>query len=137
LTTKKVVKKVVKADRAKGNGKFDATSVLRRPLLISVGALSLAEDQFSDLISSLTKRGEKTRKAGRKYFKKLLENGSDIFKKAEKKAEKKTDMPSKPEKKGEPKEEWLLRVLHLFNMPTREDIAALDKKVDALLKKVA
>jgi poly(hydroxyalkanoate) granule-associated protein len=111
----------------KANADSSAAGVLRRPFLISVGALALAEEQASGLVDSLTKRGEKAQKAGQKYIKKLMENGRQKSKDSKKKAE----------KKAEPREDWVLRALHWLNIPTREDIDALDKKVDALLKRVA
>lgn len=120
-------KKAKTAGGAKANADSSAAGVLRRPFLISVGALALAEEQASGLVDSLTKRGEKAQKAGQKYIKKLMENGRQKSKDSKKKAE----------KKAEPREDWVLRALHWLNIPTREDIDALDKKVDALLKRVA
>ncbi|RJP66426.1 MAG: hypothetical protein C4532_16040 [Candidatus Abyssobacteria bacterium SURF_17] len=111
---------------AKKNGS-GAAGVLRRPFLISVGALALAEEQVSSLVDSLTKRGEKAQKLGEKYFKKLRKNSSDILKRVQK----------KEENKAEPKDDLILRALHWLNVPTHDDIVALDKKVDALLRKVA
>ncbi len=121
-------KKKAKAPvRVKANAESSAAGVLRRPFLMSVGALALAEEQASSLMDSLTKRGEKAQKAGQKYIKKLTENGRKKSENSKKKAE----------KKAEPREDWFLRALHWLNIPTREDIEALDKKVDALLKRVA
>lgn len=127
MAVEKKAKKNAKAGRATENG---ALKALRRPLLISVGALSLAQEQVSELLNSLSKRGHKAQKASREYLEKLMENGSDIVKKIEKQAD-------KVEKKAEVRGDLIPRVLHLLNLPTREDIIALDKKVEALLKKVA
>lgn len=118
-------KKASPAAQAKKNG-AGAAGVLRRPFLISVGALALAEEQVSHFVDSLTKRGEKAQKLGEKYFKRLRKNGSDILKRVQ-----------KIEKKAEPKDDLILRALHWLNVPTRDDIVALDKKVDALLRRVA
>jgi poly(hydroxyalkanoate) granule-associated protein len=96
-------------------------------LLISVGALALAEEQASDLLDSFVKRGEKTRKAGKKYVKKLLKNGSKTSAK-----------PVKKEKKAERQEDdWVQRALHWLNIPTRNDIEQINKKVEALARRVA
>ena len=57
-------KKTKKNTRAKGNGKTDTAELLRRPFLISVGLLAMAEEQASSLIDSLVERGEKAQKAG-------------------------------------------------------------------------
>ncbi len=119
-------KKSKKADRAKGNGSPDVGGVLRRPLLISVGALALAEEQASSMIDSFVKRGEKTRKAGEKYLKKVLKNASA-----------KSEKPKNSKKQQESKDDWILRALHWLNIPTRYDVERLNKKVEAMMKKVA
>ncbi len=108
-----------------------ATRLLNFPILFSLGMLDFAEEQFSDFFEELTKRGEKTQKAGQKYVKKLMKRGSEQAKKAPQKVEK---VGKKAEKE---REEWILRALHRLNIPTRDDISALDKRVDSLLRKVA
>ena len=122
--TKRTTKKPVKAVAGKKNGKAKDTGLLRRPFLISVGALALAEEQASDMIDSLLDRGEKARKAGEKYMKK-----EDASKSAKKKPAAK--------KKSRAGEDLLGRALHWLNIPTRKDIEKLNRKVDSLLKKVA
>jgi poly(hydroxyalkanoate) granule-associated protein len=123
-TTKKAGAK--KAARAKKNGKVNAGDILRRPLLISIGALALAEEQASDLIDSLIEKGEKAQKAGEKYLKKLNKKASETFEK-----------PKKNPAKKDAKEDWILRALHWLNVPTRQDIEKLNSKVDTLMRKVA
>jgi len=118
--------KTKKAARAKGNGKLNAVDMLRRPLLISIGALALAEEQASDLIDSLIEKGEKAQKAGEKYLKKLEKRASETFEK-----------PKSAAEKRQPKEDWILRALHWLNVPTRHDIEKLNNKVDTLMRKVA
>ena len=115
-----------KTARAKNNGKFDAVDILKRPLLISLGALAMAEEQASDLIDSLIEKTEKAEKAGEKYLKKL-----------NKKASKTSEKPKKGSEKQQPKEDWILRALHWLNVPTRHDIEKLNNKVDTLMRKVA
>ncbi len=106
-----------------------ASRLLSLPIVFSLGMLDYAEEQLSDFFGELTKRGEKTQKAGQKYIKKLMKRGSEQTKKA---------APQKTLKKVEKeREEWILRALHRLNIPTRDDIAALDKRVDSLLRKVA
>jgi poly(hydroxyalkanoate) granule-associated protein len=123
-------KNVRNVKQAKKNSEPLASRLLNLPVVLSLGMYSFAEEQLSDLFESLTKRGTKTQKAGQKYLKKLMKTGSEKTKKAEQKVEKKVE-------KAEPKEEWILRALHRLNIPTSTDIAALDKRVDALLRKVA
>jgi poly(hydroxyalkanoate) granule-associated protein len=119
-------KKNKKAAPAKSNGKEKSSDILRRPFLISVGALAMAEEAATDVIDSLLERGEKARKEGEKYMKKL-----------EKKSSKATGKSKKSKKKASADEDLLQRALHWLNMPTRKEIETLSKKVDALSKKVA
>jgi len=119
-------KKTAKATAAKKNGNTKEIGVLRRPFLISVGAFALAEEQASSMIDSLIERGEKARKAGEKYMKKLNKNVS--------KASKKTKSSKKKARSGE---DLFGRALGWLNIPTRKEIEKLNKKVDALMKKVA
>jgi len=119
-------KKTAKATAAKKNGGTKEIGVLRRPFLISVGAFALAEEQASGMIDSLIERGEKARKAGEKYVKKLNKNTS--------KASKKTKSSKKQSGSGE---DMFGRALRWLNIPTRKEIEKLNKKVDALMKKVA
>lgn len=103
--------------------------LLNLPIVFSLGMLDFAGEQLSDFFGELTKRGEKTQKAGQKYVKKLMKRGSEQTKKA---------APEKTLKKMEKeREEWISRALHRLNIPTRDDITALDKRVDSLLRKVA
>jgi len=123
-------KKTVKKDPAKSNGKAKSNDLLRRPFLISVGALALAEERASEVIDSLIERGEEARKAGEKYMKKL--NG-----KASKRSGKSSKAKSKGKKKAQPGEDIIARTLHWLNIPTRKEIEKLSEKVDKLTKKVA
>jgi polyhydroxyalkanoate synthesis regulator phasin len=86
----------------------------------------MAEEQASSLIDSLIEQGEKAEKAGEKYVKKLNKDASKTLKKAKKSAEKRR-----------PNGDWIIRTLHWLNVPTRDDVEKLSKKVDTLMKKVA
>ena len=119
-------KKNKKAAPEKGSEKEKSSDILRRPFLISVGALALAEEVATEAIDSLIERGEKARKAGEKYMKKL-----------EKKSSRAPGKSKKSKKTASTEEDLLQRALHWLNMPTRKEIEKLSKKVDALTKKVA
>jgi poly(hydroxyalkanoate) granule-associated protein len=123
MTTKKNNQK---AERAKGKIKSDTSDLLKRPFLISIGALVLAEEQTSNFINSLKEKSEKAQKAGEKYIKKLNKDASKALEKAKKNGKKRQD-----------KEDWVLRTLNWLSVPTRNDIEKLNRKVDALMKKVA
>lgn len=119
-------KKTAKKKTAKSNGKAKSNDLLRRPFLISVGTLALAEERASEVIDSLIEKGEEARKAGEKYMKKL--NG---------KASKRSGKSKKGKKKAQPSEDIIARTLHWLNIPTRKEIEKLSEKVDKLTKKVA
>lgn len=119
-------KKNKKTAPEKTNGKAKSSDLLRRPFLISVGALALAEERATEVIDSLIERGEKARKAGEKYMKEL-----------EKEASKVSDKSKKRKKKASPGEDLIDRALDWLNIPTRSQIEKLNKKVDTLMKKVA
>jgi poly(hydroxyalkanoate) granule-associated protein len=119
-------KKSKKVAPEKNNGKEKSSEILRRPFLISVGALALAEEAATEVIDSLIERGEKARKEGEKFMKKL-----------EKKGSKNSSKSKKNKKKASADEDLLERVVHWLNMPTRKEIETLSKKVDALSKRVA
>ncbi len=118
-----------KAVDVKKNGRAKEEGVLRRPFLISVGAFALAEEQASSVIDSLIERGEKARKAGEKYMKKLEKNAP--------KAAKGSKAGKTSKKKAGAGEDLFGRALNWLNIPTRKEIDKLNKKVDALMKKVA
>ena len=124
--TKRNKAKSADVESAKKNGKAKSTEILRRPFLISVGALAMAEETASEMIDSLMERGEKARKAGEKYMKDL--NGKDSKKTAKPKARKKSA------KRGD---DIITRALGWLNIPTADEVKKLSKKVDALTKKVA
>jgi polyhydroxyalkanoate synthesis regulator phasin len=109
-----------------GNGSADIIDLVRRPFLMSIGAMALAEQQVSDVIDSLRTRGVKARKAGEKYIKKLNERPSDAIEESRRTANKRR-----------PGEHWITRTLRRLNVPTTDDIEKLNKKVDAPMKRIA
>jgi poly(hydroxyalkanoate) granule-associated protein len=133
-TKAKQAEKARDAERDKKNAAAAAADLVRRPLLMSLGAISLIEEELADLMDSWVERGEKAQKNGRKYIKKLRKKGAEIFKETKEKAKEKAE---EAQEEVEPKEELIPRILHWLNIPTHEDIQALDKRVDDLLKKVA
>lgn len=118
-------KKTQKTIVEKSNGKAKSSDILRRPFLISVGALALAEERATEVIDSLLKKGEKARKAGEKYMKELEKDAP--------KATGKTK--TRKTKKSSAGEDLIESALHWLNIPTHDEIAKLNKKVDTLLKK--
>ena len=119
-------KKNKKVAPEKSNGKVKSNELLRRPFLISVGALALVEERATEVIDSLIERGEKARKAGEKYMKELEKETSKTTGKAKN---------AKKKKKASTGEDIFESALHWLNIPTHNEIVKLNKKVDALMKK--
>lgn len=127
-TKKNATKNSKKTDAAK-NGESKSSNVLRRPFLISVGALALAEEKATELIDSLIEKGEEATKAGEKYLKKVGKNSAKKSSGPAKSGTKKKSVPNR--------EDIIKRALGWLNIPTLDEVKKLDKKVDALKKKVA
>ena len=129
-TKKSAAKNSKKTDAAK-NGESKSSNVLRRPFLISVGALALAEEKATELIDSLIEKGEEATKAGEKYLKKV---GKNSAKKSSGPA--KSGTKKKNKKKSAPnREDIIKRALGWLNIPTLDEVEKLDKKVDSILKR--
>ena len=118
-------KKNKKKAAEKNVEKAKANELLRRPFLISVGALALVEERATEVIDSLIERGEKARKAGEKYMKELEKETSKTAAKPK----------NRKKKKASTGEDILESALHWLNIPTRSEVVKLNKKVDALMKK--
>lgn len=122
-----MAQKKKKAAARNASHSSSAGRYLVRPALISLGLMAFAEEQVSSALDTLTKRGEKVRKSGAKYFRKLIEEGQEHFEEQRERMK---------EEVGESRD-LVPRLLHWLNIPTRDDIERLDKRVDALLKRVA
>jgi len=92
---------------------------VRKVLLASVGAVSLAQSEVEELVNKLIERGEIKEKDGRKLIDELREKQRKQAKKAEKELDKRLD-----------------DILARLNIPTRSDIDALNKKIAELTKKI-
>ena len=115
---------VTKVKEAKDKVQNGATSnpifeSVRKVLLASVGAVSLAQSEMEELVNKLVERGEIKEKDGRKLMDELREKQRKQTKKAEKELDKRLD-----------------DILARLNIPTRSDIDALNKKIAELTKKI-
>lgn len=113
---------------AKATDRQDRIEV-QRPLWMAVGAVALASDAVQDFLSEALKRGEKIEARARKEIKKRS-NG-----KAKAPAAKAKSKPKARRQAGVGN--IADRVLHALEIPTHKDIVTLEKKVDALARKVA
>jgi len=89
---------------------------LRKVVLASIGAVAIAQDEAEDLINKLVERGEIAREEGRKLMQ---------------------DMTAKRREKVQA--EFDARVeatLGKMNVPTKDDLKAVEKKLDQLNKKL-
>lgn len=89
---------------------------LRKVVLASIGAVAIAQDEAEDLINKLVERGEIAREEGRKLMQ---------------------DMTAKRREKVQA--EFDARVeatLGKMNVPTKDDLKAVENKLDQLNKKL-
>ena len=96
---------------------------IRRAMLASVGAFSLAQDEAEKFVNKLIEKGEIAEKDGRSLLKDLSENRK---KRAKESGQRVSD---EMEKRME-------GLLNRMNIPTKSDIEQLSKKVAELTKKI-
>lgn len=97
--------------------------LVRKFALASVGALVLGTEEIEEFVKRLVEKGELAEKDGRTLVKDLLEK--------RKKATEKTGVEATPEI-----DRTIDRVLHKINVPTRNDLEELGKKIDEIEKKI-
>jgi poly(hydroxyalkanoate) granule-associated protein len=95
--------------------------LLEKVILSGLGLASLTQDKAQKLIDELVKEGELSEKDAAVMAKKVMEN----IEKSRKEMEKKTENVVK---------DFFGKVT--TNVPTKKDIAAIEKKVDELAKKI-
>ncbi|MFA7169636.1 MAG: phasin family protein [Candidatus Paceibacterota bacterium] len=95
--------------------------LLEKVILSGLGLVSLTQEKAQKLVDELVKEGEMSEKDGAVMAKKVMDNVEKSRKEMEKKTEKAVkDVVSKI----------------TVNVPTKKDIAALEKKIDELNKKI-
>jgi poly(hydroxyalkanoate) granule-associated protein len=92
---------------------------VRKVLLASIGAVALAQEEIDDFVNRLIERGEIAEKDGKKLVNEVMEKRKKKAKKAEGEFNKQME-----------------EVMGKMNVPTKDDIDALSKKVAELSKKV-
>jgi len=89
---------------------------LRKVLLASIGAVAVAQEEAEDLINRLVERGEIAREEGRKLMQ---------------------DMTAKRREKVEARFDTRVEAaLGKMNVPTKEDLKKVERKLDRLNKKL-
>ncbi|MEZ4593636.1 MAG: phasin family protein [Chloroflexota bacterium] len=96
----------------------------RKVVLAGLGAVTLAQEELVNVFHNLVERGTTTEEKTRSMVNKQVENRQKDAKKAAKRVEKEV------EKRFE-------NLLHWMNIPSKNDIDKLSRKVTTLNKKVA
>jgi poly(hydroxyalkanoate) granule-associated protein len=95
----------------------------RKVVLAGLGVVTLAQEELTQLFKNLVERGTTTEQKTRKMVSKQVQTRQKEVRKATKRVE------SKVEKRFED-------VLHRMNIPSKNDIEKLSRKVTTLNKKV-
>jgi poly(hydroxyalkanoate) granule-associated protein len=92
-------------------------------MLAGLGVVTLAQEELTELFNNLVERGTATEKKTRSMVNDQVENRQKDAKKAAKRVEQEI-------------EKQLENVLHRMNIPSKNDIEKLSRKVTTLNKKV-
>jgi poly(hydroxyalkanoate) granule-associated protein len=117
MPTKPKVEGTVKDPKDKDRPQmFEA---LRRVLLATIGAASIAQDEVEALVDRLVERGEIAEKDGKKLVREVMEKRKSRTTKVEEEMSKHFES-----------------VLDRMNIPSKADVEALSQKIAALSKKI-
>jgi poly(hydroxyalkanoate) granule-associated protein len=117
MPTKPKVEETVKDPKDKDRPQmFEA---LRRVLLATIGAASIAQDEVEALVDRLVERGEIAEKDGKKLVREVMEKRKSRTTKVEEEMSKHFES-----------------VLDRMNIPSKADVEALSQKIAALSKKI-
>ncbi len=114
MATKKTTPKA-KAEEKRGT-LYEAA---RKVLLAGIGVVALAQDEAENFVNKLVERGELAEKDARELLDEVSRKREEARKKAEEELEKRLET-----------------VLGRLNVPTRNDIRALNERIAALTAKV-
>jgi len=96
---------------------------IRRAMLASVGAFSLAQDEAEKFVNKLIEKGEIAEKDGRSLLNDLADKRKERAKESSKRV-------------SDELEKRMESLLNRMNIPTKSDIEQLSKKVAELAKKI-
>ena len=91
----------------------------KRGFLATVGVLSISREKIQEMVDQLVERGELTRDEGKQLVDKLIKRGQE-----------------ERETMGNLVRQEVQKVVGELDIATRKDLQALNKKLDALLKKL-
>ena len=112
-----MAEKVKDSVEEKDNNPFVET--VRKVLLASIGAVALAQEEIDEFVNRLIEKGELAEKDGKRLAKEVFEKRKKHTQKAEKELNKQVE-----------------DVMGRINIPTKDDIETLSKKIAELSKKV-
>jgi poly(hydroxyalkanoate) granule-associated protein len=92
---------------------------MRKLILASIGAVAIAQEELEHLINKLVERGELAEKEGKKILDEMKERRKRKSAKAETEINKRVE-----------------ELMKNMNVPTKDDIDAISKKINDLDKKV-
>jgi len=95
----------------------------RKVVLAGLGVVTLAQEELTQLFKNLVERGASTEQKTRKMVSKQVETRQKEVRKVSKRVERKV-------------EKQFENVLHRMNIPSKNDIEKLSRKVTTLNKKV-
>ncbi len=120
-TTQPVVNPIVKA--------------VHNLLLASVGVVVLSKEEIDSIVNRLVEKGEITEKDGRKMVEDLIARTKEM---SESRVKKTTERVSNTTSKTEDiLNNRIKAVLNTMNIPSKQDIDQLTRKIDALSRKVS
>ncbi len=117
MPTKPKVAEAVEDPKDKDHPQMFET--LRRVLLATIGAASIAQDEIEALVDRLVERGEIAEKDGKKLVREVMEKRKGRATKVEQEINKHVES-----------------VLDRMNIPSKADVEALSQKIAALSKKI-
>lgn len=106
----------------------NVTETAREIWLAGLGALSTAKDEGTRLYENLVEKGENFEKSGKKEIETLVSSVKDMAKETE------TSISTKV---NDTLDDTVKKVLDRFDIPSRDEVMELIKKVDTLSKKVS
>ena len=91
---------------------------IKKTMLVGVGLAAVTREKIEEIVGELVKKGELSEKEGKDMVDDLVEKSKKVKKDLDKKVEK-----------------IVADTLNKLNIPTREELTELKKKIDKLAKK--
>lgn len=130
--SQKVISKVEETTQPVVNPFFKAAHSL---MLASIGVVALSKDEIETVVNRLVEKGEITEKDGRKLVEDLLSRTKEVSTSSVKKT---TEHVTKTTSKTEDiLTKRIEAVLNTMNIPSKQDIEDLTKKINTLSRKVS